>query len=315
MGYVVSGRLDLHKIMLIVGPTRGGKGTIARMLGKMIGPTNVAGPTLSSLSYDFGMAPLIGKPLAVISDARLDTSRDTSVVVERLLAISGEDTITVNRKYRAQWTGKLPTRFLVVSNELPRLGDASATIANRFVVLLLQRSWLGNEDHALEDALTDELPGILNLALAGLDRLTAQDRFTRPASTDEAIVTLQDLASPAAAFVREVCDVGPTHWTAIDEVFTAWRSWAEANGHRPGSRQRFGRDLRAVVPALRVVQARQGDDRPRLYHGITLREGARWHARDGAPVETKNVPASGAGHISQDRVPSRATGADWVGHA
>jgi putative DNA primase/helicase len=150
-GYVVSGRLDLHKILLLVGPTRAGKGLIARLLGALIGSRNVAGPTLSSLSFDFGLAPLIGKPLAVVSDARLDTKRDTSIVVERLLAISGEDTITVNRKYREQWTGKLPTRFLIISNELPRLGDASAAIANRFVVLLLQQSWLGKEDLSLED--------------------------------------------------------------------------------------------------------------------------------------------------------------------
>lgn len=32
-GYVISGRLDLHKILLLVGPTRAGKGVIARVLG------------------------------------------------------------------------------------------------------------------------------------------------------------------------------------------------------------------------------------------------------------------------------------------
>ena len=271
-GYVISGRLDLHKILLIVGPTRGGKGTIARILGKLIGPANVAGPTLSSLNGDFGLAPLLGKPLAVISDARLDASRDTSVVVERLLAISGEDTITVNRKYREQWTGKLPTRFLVISNELPRLGDASATIANRFVVLLLHKSWLGQEDHGLEPALTAELTGILNWALEGLDRLTAQDRFTRPASTDEAIIALQDLASPVAAFVREQCVTGPSYEVAIDTIYGRWKEWAEANGNRAGSTQTFGRNLRAVVPSLRVVQPRDGDKRERFYQGIGLRD-------------------------------------------
>jgi putative DNA primase/helicase len=36
-GYVVSGRLDLHKILLMVGPTRGGKDLIARVLSAMIG--------------------------------------------------------------------------------------------------------------------------------------------------------------------------------------------------------------------------------------------------------------------------------------
>ena len=119
-GYVITGRTDLHKIMLMVGPTRGGKGAIARVLTDLIGRKNVAGPTLNSLSGEFGLAPLIGKPLAIISDARF-SGRDASVVVERLLSISGEDTLTINRKYRDQWTGKLPSRLHVLSNELPSL--------------------------------------------------------------------------------------------------------------------------------------------------------------------------------------------------
>ncbi len=36
-GYVISGRLDLHKILFMVGPTRGGKGVIARILTALIG--------------------------------------------------------------------------------------------------------------------------------------------------------------------------------------------------------------------------------------------------------------------------------------
>jgi putative DNA primase/helicase len=120
-GYVISGRTDLHKILLTVGPTRGGKGVIARILTALIGRENVAGPTLNSLGGEFGLAPLIGKPLAVISDARF-VGKDSNVVVERLLSISGEDTLTVNRKFRDQWTGKLPSRLHVISNELPRLG-------------------------------------------------------------------------------------------------------------------------------------------------------------------------------------------------
>ena len=74
----------------MVGPTRGGKGAIARILGSLVGVQNVCGPTLNGLSGDFGMAPLIGKSLAIVADMRI-ASRDTSIVVERLLSISGED--------------------------------------------------------------------------------------------------------------------------------------------------------------------------------------------------------------------------------
>jgi putative DNA primase/helicase len=146
-GYTISGRLDLHKILLIVGPTRAGKGVIARTLGKLVATENVAGPTLSSLSGDFGLMPLLGKTLAVISDARLN-GRGAHVVVERLLSISGEDTLTANRKYRDHWTGKLPARLMLCSNELPHLGDASMAVAGRFVPLLLTKTFYGREDLA-----------------------------------------------------------------------------------------------------------------------------------------------------------------------
>ena len=270
-GYVISGRTDLHKILLTVGPTRGGKGAIARVESALVGRKNVAGPTLNSLSGEFGLAPLIGKTLAIISDARF-AGKDASVVVERLLSISGEDTLTVNRKYREQWTGKLPSRLHVLSNELPKLGDASTAIVGRIVLLLLSRSWLGREDHELEPALHSELCGILNWALAGLHRLTVDNKntFTRVASADEAIIEMRDLASPVAAFVREKCETGSTKEVPVHTLYASYVCWAEDNGHAKTSKQIFGRNLRAVVPGVRVERPRDEDDRFRKYTGIGL---------------------------------------------
>jgi putative DNA primase/helicase len=269
-GYVVSGRLDLHKILLMVGPTRGGKGAIARVLTALVGRQNVAGPTLNSLGGDFGLAPLIGKPLAIISDARF-SGKGASVVVERLLSISGEDTLTVNRKYRDQWTGKLPCRLHVISNELPRLGDASTAVVGRIVLLLLTRSWLGKEDHALEQRLHTELPAILNWSLTGLERLTRNDgKFTRLPSADEAIVAMRDLASPVAAFVREKCDISAAKEVDTETLFSTYRTWCELTENRKGSREMFGRDLRAAVPSVRKVRS-GASERHHVYVGIGLK--------------------------------------------
>jgi putative DNA primase/helicase len=228
-GYVISGRVDLHKILLMVGPTRGGKGAIARVLAALVGRQNTAGPTLNSLGGDFGLAPLIGKSLAVISDARF-AGRDSSIVVERLLSISGEDKLTINIKFKEQWNGQLQCRLHVLSNELPKLGDASTAIVGRFVLLQTTRSWLGQEDHGLEPALHAELPGILNFALDGLARLTRNDRFTHLPSAEEAIIAMRDLASPVAAFLRERCELGPDKEIATDDLYADYRMWAENAG-------------------------------------------------------------------------------------
>jgi putative DNA primase/helicase len=276
-GYVISGRTDLHKILLMVGPTRGGKGAIARILTALIGgKKNVAGPTLNSLATGFGLQPLIGKSLAIISDARLG-SKNADVVVERLLSISGEDAITVDVKYREPWTGRLLSRFHILSNELPKFGDASTAIVGRFVLLLTTRSWLGKEDKTLEPDLNEELSAILNWALAGLERLTSANGncFTPLPSADEAIIQMRDLASPVAAFVRERCVLGANQTVDKDALYAAFKTWAQDGGHTVKTRETFGRDLRAVAPGVTVVRPRNKEDgdRPRIHVGIGLKQG------------------------------------------
>ena len=268
-GYVLSGRTDLHKIMLMIGPTRSGKGTIARVISALIGKGNVAGPTLASLSTNFGMMPLLGKPLAVVADARLNP-KDSRVVVERLLSISGEDMQTVDRKYKEPWSGKLPCRFMILSNELPSFGDASGAIAHRFVILQRAESFLGKEDTGLIAKLLCELPGILNWSLQGLARLDKNGVLTMPHSSLDAASILQDLASPIKAFMRERCAIGPACDIAVDDLYALWRSWCEMNGHLPGSAQVFGRNLRAAEASIRVTQPRTPDGkRERRYVGIS----------------------------------------------
>lgn len=270
-GYVLSGRTDQHKIMLIVGPTRSGKGTIGRVLTELVGRKNMAGPTLASLGTNFGLAPLLGKPLAIVSDARLGGG-GTHQVVERLLTISGEDTIDVDRKYREPWTGRLPTRFLILSNELPNFADASGAIARRFIILTMQHSFLGKENHNLTRELLEELPGILNWALDGLARLEQQGTFTEPESSVSAIQAMVDNASPMTAFVRECCDVRPDGTVPVSDLYRAWQQWCGEQGRtHPGTLQTFGRQLQAVIAQVRVARPRAEDgSRQRVYQGVAL---------------------------------------------
>lgn len=205
-GYVLASDTSQQKILLVVGPKRSGKGTIARVLREVVGRESVAGPTLSSLSSNFGLEPLIGKPLAIISDARLGGRSDQAAIAERLLSISGEDGLTIDRKFRQAWTGYLSTRFMMLTNELPRLLDNSGALANRFIVLVLERSFYGREDPALTNRLLGELPGILNWAMEGYRRLRARGHFyaafdpNAPIATGEAAgwCILQGGALPAS---------------------------------------------------------------------------------------------------------------------
>src|SRR5262249_19170028 len=65
-GYCLLPDTRLQKMLLLIGPKRSGKGTIARVLSGLVGRENVAGPTLSGLASPFGLAPLLGKALPTI---------------------------------------------------------------------------------------------------------------------------------------------------------------------------------------------------------------------------------------------------------
>ncbi len=70
-GYVMSPDTSQQKIVGIIGPIRSGKGTLARVLKRLLGSSAVAGPTMHSLGEHFGLEPLITKSLAIISDVRI----------------------------------------------------------------------------------------------------------------------------------------------------------------------------------------------------------------------------------------------------
>jgi putative DNA primase/helicase len=178
-GYLLTHETWLQKALLIHGPKRGGKGTIGRVLRHLLGEGNVVGPTLTALGTQFGLQPLLNKSLALISDARLPT-RGNSAVVERFLCITGEDAVTFDRKYLPPFTGRLPVRFMVLTNELPRFEDTSGALASRFVVLRLTRSWLKEEDTQLEGRLLAELPGIFAWAVEGWRQLKECRRLDQP---------------------------------------------------------------------------------------------------------------------------------------
>ena len=197
-------------------------------------------------------------------------------IAERLLSISGEDGITIDRKFLDPWTGRLTTRFAIMTNELPRIADASGAVASRFIVLTLQRSFYGKEDHGLTERLLGELPGILNWSIAGWHRLRARGHFLQPGSSAEAIRDLEDLGSPIGAFLRECCDVGPGLAVGCDRLFEDWKRWCMAQGRdHPGTVQSFARDLRTAVPGLGAERPRlQDGSRERRYLGVALRKEA-----------------------------------------
>lgn len=263
---------QFQKMMMIVGPPRCGKGTIARIIRDLVGDGNFAALNFSDLSTTFGCWPLIGKQVAVIPDARLSPKTDTSNLIERLLSISGEDLVTINRKGLKQVTMSLPSRITIMTNEIPRFVDTSGALASRFIILELSQSFLGREDLHLHDRLRNELPAILTWAICGWQRLVEQGRFTVPQSSENITQQLTDSSSPIGAFIREKCDVGIEYEVDRKLLFQEWQDWCESE-HRAGAGNStsFGISLRSIIPHLGDRRKQMLGARTRYYTGLRLK--------------------------------------------
>lgn len=274
MGYTLTPDTSQQKILMFLGPPRSGRGTILRVLQALIGEGNYCTPTLSSLGTRFGLQPIVGKLAALVTDARLDSNRtDVAQIVEKLLSLSGDDDQDVDRKNRDVVTMKLHARVVVVSNVMPQLKDESGAIATRMLPLQLSRSFLGREDHGLGDALMVELPGILNWALEGWDRLNARGHFDPPASSADAIAELHELGSSVAAWLEDRAEVDhalePKASTTCAAAYSDYQQWCQRSGHHGMPLQAFGCAIKASTQCSRVRLSDAA--RTSVYAGLKLR--------------------------------------------
>ncbi len=256
-GYILSGDSSQQKFFNIIGPRRSGKGTINKVLVSLLGQHNTVAPQLDELCDTFGLQPWLGKLLASFTDARAP-ERNRGAVVSQLLRIVGGDTVTVNRKNKEAWSGYLPTRIVIYSNEALQLTENSNALTGRMIVLKMSNSFYGKEDTFLADKLAKELPAIFNWAIAGQQRRMAREgqRFQQPTTGRELLELMEELGNPIGSFVTDALDYDLEAHSLKDDVFVCWRKWATAKNIPPGSDMAFKRRFLAATQDHRVTAAR-----------------------------------------------------------
>lgn len=270
-GYLISGKTDRHKIASLVGAPRSGKGTIGRILAALLGKDNVTGPVLASLTGAFGLEPLIGKSLAIFGDVKW-SAHGVADATELLKTISGDDTISVHRKNRTAWEGRLPTRFMLLSNNTPSFTDSSGALAGRMIHLHFTQSFAGREDIGLSERLLTEMPGILLWAIEGLRRLETQGRFTVPAASAAIDDEVRLASSPHAVFAAEGCVVDPASRVELDHLWTVWERWCAGEGATPGDRRWFTRNLKDALPGVGTARTETAGVKTKWVTGLRIRE-------------------------------------------
>jgi P4 family phage/plasmid primase-like protien len=259
-GYCLSSDVSQEKVFMLLGDKRSGKDTIRHTLQSLLSPTVICGPTLDSMGTNFGMSQLIGKQLAVVGDMRLGSKCDKDLLAEHVLKLSGRGLFTIDRKNKSHWTGSLPCKLLLISNEMPKLKDASGALASRIITFRTRKSFYGREDrHLFENKIKPELPAILLWALDGLRRMRQRGPIAEPACSLEMREELAREGSPIMAFVQECLTLDVAATVDKNVMYSAYLDFAHDNGLQPTSKSWFYRDLdTATASKVKEQRVRKG---------------------------------------------------------
>jgi phage/plasmid-associated DNA primase len=196
-GYCLVQDTRLQKVLAITGSNGSGKSTAMHVLQSLVGLESCCTMSFSMLETRFGLQAAIDKSLMIFPDVANNARRRS---VSALLSIASEDHVHVDRRWLGSLAIQLKARIVLVSNEEishslavgaapvgapqfvaqfagshPSRHHISDGLSQRLISIRFSRNVSDADLHA---NFQDELPGILNWSLDGLDRLRNNGHFT-----------------------------------------------------------------------------------------------------------------------------------------
>ena len=221
------------KAILLYGPSRTGKSTYERLMKTVAGPGNTSALTLHQLVTDrFASAGLFGMVLNCAADL---SSRHIDDVAQ-FKALTGGDLVQAERKYGQPFAFVNRALFAFSANEIPSVSESSRAYEERMKPFRFDRTFIGREDPAIEEALMLELPGIFVRWVSALQRLRGRGQHlpTRHDVSED----FGQRSDRVKAFISE--------WTVPDakgitrqRLYSAYVEWSTESGTKPLGKQRF----------------------------------------------------------------------------
>lgn len=186
VGYSLTGDTREDVMFLCHGKGANGKSTFLNVLGKLSG--DYAGST-SFNTFDADRRNEASNDLAALRGKRLvtivETDEDRRLAEARVKAVTGRDPITCRFLFQEYFTYRPTFKIWLAMNHKPNITGTDDGIWRRILLIPFTQSFKDKPNKQLESQLADELPGILNWALAGLQEW-AREGLGVPAAVRQA---------------------------------------------------------------------------------------------------------------------------------
>ncbi|WP_372479699.1 phage/plasmid primase, P4 family [Halomicrobium sp. HM KBTZ05] len=167
------------KALMLLGPTDAGKSVFVDVIEALFGGEDSAATSSTSVQYlaneRWGPARLVNTALNTRSDLGEKSIENTGKVKE---LIAG-DSLDAERKRKPVFQFKPTAKHIFAANRAPNRSVDDEAFWNRWLTVVFPQAIPRSEQvDDLDEQLLEELPGILNWAIEGYQRLEEQGHFT-----------------------------------------------------------------------------------------------------------------------------------------
>jgi putative DNA primase/helicase len=244
LGYIFTRNMKLEKALFAYGPTaHNGKSVLYDTIMGMLGRENVSSYSLQSLTDTTGYtrAMIADKLVNYTSEA---TSKAIASDVFKQLA-SGE-AVEARLPYGHPFQLENGPKLIFNCNELPYMGESNHAIDRRLLIVPFNvRITPEERDIYLADKIVaNELPGVLNWILEGLQRLRKNNGFTRSEAVEQASAEHRLRVDSVMSFLDEQgLRPSATKHRPLKDLFNVYRQHCIEGNHRPCSQATFSTRL------------------------------------------------------------------------
>ena len=229
-GYCLSSSMLYDRALFMVGDGGNGKSTFIDTIAMVIGPEATSHIDLESLYSEFGFHGLIGKRLNIIEEVHGNYYQSNKL--KKL--ISGEQ-VTINIKYKPQYTFRPQAKFVFSVNLLPRVDDTSTATERRICCLQFLNNYRDNPNYELRSSiglLAKELSGILNWMIDGAIDLADSKQFVKTEEQTKMLKEYREENSSVEGFLSHCVVTGTEEIIDTAELYSEYRKWSETYGGR-----------------------------------------------------------------------------------
>lgn len=230
---------------MFVGNGRNGKGKSLELLKRLVGVDNCSSIPLSALTPDsFALSELFGRLLNLAGDIGNKDLQDTSM----FKSLTGRDLVTTNRKYLSGLNFENYAKFIFACNDLPSVYDTSRGFWDRWILMEFPFTFVSQDEYGtipeserklfkikdeniINKIITpNEMSGLLNMALDGLQRLNSNHKFSATLGTNETKEKWMRKANSAVAFCFDYVEEDADKYITKKEFRKKYSEYCKKHG-------------------------------------------------------------------------------------